>query len=649
MAVPIISLKNIQKGYDSGAETVHAIHPLTLDIYQGEFVAIVGASGSGKSTLLSILGFLDTPSAGDYFFCGQNVTHFSSVQLAYLRNQVAGFIFQQFYLLPGLTALENVALPLMYSSSYSEVAAKEKLKQVGLGHRLYHFPNTLSGGERQRVSTARALINRPQILFADEPTGSLDTRNEAEIMDILKGLHADGMTIVMVTHEQEIASQAQRVVTMRDGAIISDVYQQSPVPHSGLEPQTLHARQPFTGISFWMYAKQAVSAMMAKKLRTFLSLLGIFIGVLSVMTMIAIGDGAQDAIQRHLAYLGSNRLLVRPGPAKAGTVMMPAVRRKFALEDSVRIAALANIKSVGAIRQGRCQIVGNGQNWNTTVMGVELVFPDMRDSWPVYGRFFNENELHSRSRVALLGDTVTRRIFGQSDPLGKDIYVDKIPFTVIGILPAKGEQGGNDRDDVVVIPITTSMYRLFGDPTVDSFEVDVASAEYIESAKSEIKALFHATYNRPISDTDFLGIKDMAAIRQSIEGTVHAIQLLLSIVAAISLVIGGIGIMNIMLVSVTERTREIGVRKALGATETDILIQFMIESIVITGMGGFLGVVFGAGLSKLIGFFTGWTIVISVFSVCISAGFSITIGLVFGILPARQASKLKTVEALRYE
>lgn len=647
--MPLISLRHVGKKYQSGESTFEALKDINLDIEAGEFVAIVGASGSGKSTLLHLLGFLDSATQGIYQFSGQTVTHYSDSQLAYLRNQVAGFVFQQFHLLPGITAENNVYLPLLYSSSRHHLnrAAQQRLKDVGLGHRMNHIPNMLSGGERQRVGIARALINNPQILFADEPTGNLDTRSESDIMAILKGLNQQGMTIVMVTHEKEIAEQAQRVITMRDGEIISDI-QQTPKSATSVTSKNLKLLAP-ASIPFFTYCQQAFQSLMIKKLRTVLSLLGILIGVAAVITMLAIGSGARQAITSELSHLGANRLIVRPGPSRSGSVMSSSSPTKFLLEDSGYLHKVRSVKYVSAIVSGRCQTAVNNKNWITDIYGVEPNYAPMHDSIPKLGRMFTSQELQVRARVAIIGKTVATELFGHQDPLGQTLKIDRIPFTVIGIFPEKGDQGGKDYDDLVVMPITTAMHRLFGVETVNSFELDIDNASHVEQSKKALQDFFYKKYQEPLSNKDFLRIRDMSAVRQSVEGTVKAVSLLLGIVSAISLLVGGIGIMNIMLVSVTERTREIGLRKALGATQRDIMIQFLIEAIVLTGLGGLLGIAVGVSVSFLVGWLTQWSIAISFFSILVATGFSLGIGLLFGLLPAKQAAQLNTVDALRYE
>ena len=649
MPTPLISLRKVGKKYQNGEGYFEALKEISLDIESGEFVAIVGASGSGKSTLLHVLGFLDSATHGTYQFSGQTITHYSDNQLAYLRNQVAGFVFQQFHLLPGITAENNVHLPLLYSPSRHHLshAAQDRLKDVGLGHRMTHVPNMLSGGERQRVGIARALVNQPKILFADEPTGNLDTRSESDIMAILKALNKEGMTIVMVTHEKEIAEQAQRVITMRDGQIVSDI-QQTPKSTALAAYENL-TRLPPASIPFLTYCQQAFQSLMTKKLRTVLSLLGILIGVAAVITMLAIGSGAQRAINSELAHLGANRLIVRPGPSRSGSIMSSSSPTKFLLEDSGYLHKLPYIKYVSAIVSGRCQTAINNNNWITDIYGIEADYAPMHDSTPKLGRMFTPQELQVRARVAIIGQTVATELFGKQDPLGQTLKIDRIPFTIIGILPKKGDQGGRDYDDVIVMPITTAMHRLFGVETVNSFELDIDSATHVEKSKTAIRDFFYKKYQEPLSNKDFLRIRDMSAVRQSVEGTVKAISLLLKIVSAISLLVGGIGIMNIMIVSVTERTREIGLRKALGATPHDIMIQFLIEAIVLTGLGGLLGILIGISVSFLVGWLTHWGIYISLFSILLATGFSLSIGLIFGLLPAKQAAQLNTVDALRYE
>jgi len=657
----MIEVKNLNKTYRMGSVTVEALRNVSLKISEGEFVAIMGASGSGKSTLMHVLGLLDRPDAGEYFLDGEEVTRLSDKELALVRNQLVGFVFQQFHLLPRMTALENAELPLIYAGRkhLKERAAKE-IEEVGLKDRQLHKPNEMSGGQQQRVAIARSLVNDPPIIFADEPTGNLDTKSKEEIIAILKKLNQKGKTIVIVTHEPEIAAYCRRVIHMRDGQIISDktVAPTPALAHDGQsESQVrdilLRSRKTMNaGMEFFDYLRQAVFAMLSHKMRAFLSILGVLIGVAAVIAMLAIGQGAKESIEKQLASLGSNLLIVRAGaPRSMGVSLQAGTATRFTFKDVAAIRQLKDsVKSASPSVSDRAQIVYMNNNWNTQVEGVSVDYAQLRSAVPTIGRFFTEEEVKARSKVALLGKTVAKELFGNNNPVGETVKINLIKFEVVGILPPKGTTGPRDQDDTVVIPITTAMYRIFGKQYIDSIYVEAKTAELTDKAQDAITSLI-IKQHRLITDDqkDSFQIRNMADIKNTLTATTQTMSLLLGAIAAISLLVGGIGIMNIMLVSVTERTREIGLRKAIGANNTDIMIQFLIEAVLMSLLGGISGVALGAGTSILITSIAGWAAKVSVFSIVLSVVFSLFIGVVFGLWPARQASRLDPITALRYE
>ena len=656
----MIEVKNLYKTYQMGEVEVRALQGVSLKIAPGEFVAIMGPSGSGKSTLMHVLGLLDRPDSGEYYLGKRRIDELSDEELSAVRNRLVGFVFQQFHLLPRMTALENTELPLIYAGKrHLKEKAKEKIEEVGLSDRINHRPNELSGGQQQRVAIARSLVNEPLIIFADEPTGNLDSKSKEEIISILKELNQKGKTVIIVTHEKEIADHAKRIIRMLDGKIISD-------ERSGIELKPSEESEADKIIDvvlskserkageteFFDYLRQAGSAMASHKMRSFLSILGILIGVAAVIAMLALGQGAKESIEKQLASLGSNLLLVRPGSPKVGGIALEAgAVTRFTFQDVAAIEKLTDeVNKVSPSVTGRGQIVYMDKNWNTQVEGTGVDYASIRAAQPAVGRFFTEEEVKMRVKVALLGTTVARELFGDANPVGETAKINLLNFKVIGILPSKGASAWHDQDDIVVIPITTAMYRVFGKEYIDSIFVEVKRPGLIDAATEAISKLIIKQHHFVTKDEqDSFQIRNMADIKNTLEATTKTMSLLLGAIAAISLFVGGIGIMNIMLVSVTERTREIGLRKAIGATNKDIMVQFLIEAILMSFIGGVAGILLGSGVSILITIFAGWTVRISSLSIILATGFSLIVGVAFGLWPAQKASKLDPIEALRYE
>jgi macrolide transport system ATP-binding/permease protein len=650
----MIELKDVHKTYALGGGEVHALRGVSLRIEPGEYVAIMGPSGSGKSTLMNVLGLLDTPDRGSYRLFGREVSKLGEDELAVLRREAIGFVFQQFHLLPRLSAAENAALPLLYSQHRLDAArGAELLGNVGLGERAGHRPNELSGGQQQRVAIARALVNRPRIILADEPTGNLDSASQKEILAILRQLNDTGITVIIVTHEEEVSREARRLIRVRDGRIASDERvgdTRRGVPPAAAAPQV--ASRP--GVSLrevTEHLRQGLKVLAANKVRTALSALGILIGVAAVVSMLAIGEGAKRDIEARLASLGSNLLVLRKGPARVGGVVMETAAARITLEDAEAIAErIPQVKEVAPNVSGRVQVSYGSRNWNTSIVGAVPAYARMRAAEPPVGRFLTNDENRKRARVAVIGLTVVRELFQGQDPIGETIKVNRASFQVIGILPEKGSTAFRDQDDLIVIPLSTAMYRVMGKEYVDYVDIEAQSAGEIDAAQQAVRELMVMRHRVPPSDqSTAYEVRNMAEIQAALSETSRTMSTLIAVIATISLLVGGIGIMNIMLVSVTERTREIGLRKAVGARKRDVLAQFLAETVVVSMAGGLVGILVGWIITVVLTTFAGWTATVSPSAVLLAFAFSVGIGMLFGIYPARKAAGLNPIEALRFE
>ncbi|WP_140634596.1 MacB family efflux pump subunit [Methylibium rhizosphaerae] len=646
--VPLIELRGITKTYRNGELAVEVLHGIDLSIHAGEFVAIMGASGSGKSTLMNILGCLDRPTTGSYRFMGRDVSNFSRDELAQLRREDFGFIFQSYHLIAAANATENVEVPAMYSGLPTEqrrARAQALLAELGLGERLEHRPNQLSGGQQQRVSIARALMNGGRIILADEPTGALDSRSGADVMRMLSELSARGHTVILITHAREVAEHAHRQIEIKDGNIVSDsgreAAAEAPLPQADFQPA--FASDGGSHLADVLEAaRTALRALRANIFRSVLTLLGIVIGVGSVIAMLAIGDGAKQAVIDRISAMGTNLMLVRPGAPNQRGFNSTAT---LVVGDVDAIDTLPNV--LGAIPEQNSSVTlrYGGSDYSSSINGTSAKFPQVRQ-WPVaQGTFFTEEDSATYATVAVLGQTVARALFpGGESPLGRHVLVNNIIFQVIGVMSERGASPmGSDQDDVVFVPYATSSLRLSGQRFLRNVTVAVQDVSRIDDTQAAVESLLLERHGV----VDFQ-IRNMASLIESTEETQNTMTILLGSIAAISLLVGGIGVMNIMLVSVTERTREIGIRMATGARERNIMQQFLIEAVVVSALGGAIGVVGGLATAAVIGAF-GTPVQYSLAPVLLAFGCAFATGLVFGFLPARKAAQLDPVVALSSE
>jgi macrolide transport system ATP-binding/permease protein len=658
VAPPLIELEAIRKAYGGNARdpdgnpaaTTEVLRGLSLSIHSGEFVAIVGASGSGKSTLMHILGCLDRPTSGQYRFAGQDIAGFSADELAWLRREAFGFVFQGYHLIATESARENVEIPAIYagvSTHERERRATALLTRLGLGERLDHRPGQLSGGQQQRVSISRALMNGGHIVLADEPTGALDSKSGAEVMLLLEDLARAGHTVILITHDRDIAARAHRTIEIRDGQIIADSGRRSDAgSRASLDAAALIASMA-TGVahtaSFVADTREALRAawrvLWINRFRTLLTLLGIIIGVASVIVMMAIGAGTEQQVIEKMASFGTNRLYVIPGgdnPRGPGGTLSEADAQIVRDVANVNVAMPFLSSSVTA-RYGSVDI-------RVPLWAVTEEAPRVLNWKPSRGIFFTASDERHLSTVVLLGKRVREKLFGAADPVGHYVLVNNVPFQVIGELEEKGATSGDtDDDNVILMPWSTGSYRIVGTTNLSWISVLIDRLDLADQTAQKITDALEAAHHI----RDFQVYNQAASVKAQTE-TQSTLTLMLGLIAAISLVVGGIGVMNIMLMTVRERTREIGIRIATGARQRDILRQFLTEATLVSSVGGLLGVfcglAIGAGLIA-----AGVPAIFPMRAIIGAFVCALLTGLVFGFMPARQAARLDPVVALANE
>lgn len=642
----MIKLENINKIFTLGENKVHVLKDINLHIKKGEFISIIGQSGSGKSTLMNIIGCLDTPSSGSYFIDGKDVAKFSSDDLANLRSKKFGFVFQRYNLIATMSAAENVALPAIYAGMGADERskrAKELLSGLELGDKTASYPNKLSGGQQQRVSIARALMNGGEIILADEPTGALDSKSGETVMQILCDLHKQGHTIIIVTHDKNIAEHADRIIEIKDGEILSDRKKSENIYE--LKKERIGEKNALFAYKdqFLESFKMSVSAIFSHKLRSMLTMLGIIIGIASVICVVALGNGSQEKILASIKSIGTNTITVQAGRSfgdmRAGFVSTLTISDSNALARQPYIDySTPNVNSSGTLTyanfNSRTEVRGGGEH-SLSVSGIEIES----------GRNFSAEDIESSASVVVIDQNTKKQFFKNENPLSKTITFAGKPLRIIGVAADEKNAFGVSESLRIYVPYSTLINKISGNRRINSITVKVKDDVDPQMAEESITQLLmqrHGTRDFHTRNSD--------TIRQTVESTTGTMKILISSIAVISLIVGGIGVMNIMLVSVTERTREIGIAMAIGAKESNILQQFLIEAILLCSLGGFIGILLaltlGYGFNSISSDFTmKFTTAPFVIAFVVSSA----IGIIFGYLPARNASKLNPIDALAQE
>jgi len=636
-----------RSGEGDGEQVVHALRDVTLRIDAGELVAIMGVSGSGKSTLMHILGCLDRPTSGRYRVAGEDTGAMGPDDLARLRRQHFGFIFQRYQLLGDLSALRNVEIPAIYAGMAAAdrgARARMLLERLGLGDRLAHRPSELSGGQQQRVSIARALINGGEVILADEPTGALDSASSEEVLRILQELHAAGHTVIIVTHDAQVAAHAQRVIELSDGVVVADRRTPGHAERRLERDDRKAARE-----SHWMNvlsrsveaATMAIRSMASHRLRTALTMLGIVIGIASVVSVVAIGEGASRQIAAQMASLGTNTMDIYAGRGFGD--VRAGLARALSSGDARALASLDYVDSVTPLIMTSVALRRSNVNRTVQVSGVGAQFFRVCGFGFASGRPFDENAVRMQAQDAIIDDNTSRTLFADgTPPMGQVILVGSVPLRIVGVTEKRPNVFYSDDTLNVWIPYTTAMARLTGQDSFRSLTLRINDAANTKAAEAGVRRLLASRHGKE----DFY-LFNNDSVRQNVEQSKRTSQRLVSAIALISLIVGGIGVMNIMLVAVVERTQEIGIRMAVGARQGDIRQQFLIEAVLVCLIGGVVGIalalVVEAGYAQ---FADASTMIVSGPSIVVAFAVSSTIGIVFGLLPARNAARLDPIDAL---
>ena len=649
MADPIIEITNLRRSFAAGSEEIVVLKDVDLTIDRGELIAIIGQSGSGKSTLMNALGCLDNGWTGTYKLAGRDVSELEPDELAKLRREHFGFIFQRYQLLADLDAVENVEIPAIYAGadpSARRERAKSLLARLGLSDRMTHRPNALSGGQQQRVSVARALMNGGEIILADEPTGALDSKSGKDLLALLKELHAEGHTIIIVTHDPAIAEMANRIVEISDGVIVSDRRITAAAPASRRE-EKIH-RIPLWRAALGRFGEafgMAWRALSSHQLRTFLTMLGIIIGIASVVSVVALGEGTQQQVLQQISSIGTNTINISPG-ASAADRRLGGIRT-LVPADADAIAAQDYADSVTPQVSSSKTVRYNNVSASGQLIGVGPEYFRVNNRTFTAGAAFDADGVIALAQEAIIDTKAASTLFTDgSDPLGKVILVGNVPLRIVGVVAAATNNFGPQSSSISVwVPYTTAMSRVLGQNWLSTITVRVADDADTDEAQAAIEALLtqrHGIVDFSLQNTD--------TIRETIQSTTQLLTLLVAAIAVISLVVGGIGVMNIMLVSVRERTREIGVRMAVGARQNDIMQQFLIEAVMVCLIGGVIGIGLSFGVGALVEqFVSGMTMVYSATTIATAFLASTLIGIGFGFMPARSAARLDPVVALATE